>query len=53
MVLVSFLGADVEGLASDYLDLPFLDREKHYLLFISSLTPFPILSKVITEGLDP
>ena len=53
MVLVFFLGAHVEGLASNYLDLPFLDTERQYLLSVSPLTPFPILPKVITERLDP
>lgn len=53
MVLVSFLGVHMEGLASNDLNLPFLDTERQYLLSISPLAPVPILSKVITEGLDP
>lgn len=53
VVPVSFLGAQGEGLASSYLELPFLDTERQYLLFVSSPTSFSILSKIITEGSGP
>lgn len=52
MVLVSLLGACVKGLASSYLDLPFLDTEMQYLLFVSSVISFLVLSNVITESLE-